>query len=228
MRRSRYKYFPNVEYAKQLLDGNVYCQTAAYFRDYEDRAAQQIIGDEYEGARLYRPLSGLKIKNLTRGIQGNLQWGMECLIKADEIFIFCASFSFDDLLKKEFGAVACVEIFNPREFIARWLKALPEEAQKGGKHVARKVDYYRPEDVPGNVSALPHLIVTSKLKRFLYQEEYRFAYTLTDAFVFQNCTYSLVNRRSRPAAKPDEHHHQTLHLGDLRDICKLQEFSPNL
>src|ERR1022692_2745176 len=78
MRHSRYKYFSRLEYAEQFLDGKVFCQTAAFFRDYEDAQAQQVIGDEYEGTRLYRPANGLEINNLTRGTNGTLQMGMEC------------------------------------------------------------------------------------------------------------------------------------------------------
>jgi hypothetical protein len=149
---------------------------------------------------------------------------MESATRAHEIYIFCLSLSFNDVLKTEFKAVACAEIFDPRAFINRWLNALPEEAQKEGKHVARKVGYYRPEDVPGTVWALPGLIITTKLKRFEYQDEYRLAYTTTDAFGFENCNYELVDRKARPLPKPEEHLRATLHLGSLRDICRLHKF----
>jgi hypothetical protein len=152
--------------------------------------------------------------------------GMESLTRADEIYAFCVSLTLTDKLKKEFKAVACVEIFDPREFINRWLKALPEDAKHASKHVSRKVGYYRPEDVPENVWALPDLIATTKLRRFAYQEEYRFAFTTTEAFAFQNCTYQLTDRKARPLPKPEEHHHETLKLGDLRDICRIHEFKP--
>ena len=66
MKHSRFKYFSELRHAEQFLDGKVFCQTAAFFRDYEDAQAKQIIGDEYEGARLYRSLNGLEINNLTR------------------------------------------------------------------------------------------------------------------------------------------------------------------
>ena len=224
MQPRRYKYFSQIEHARQFLDGKVFCQTAAYFRDYEDREAQQVIGDEYEGTRIYRPANGLEIQNHTQGTRGNLQMGMECLTKAHEIYIFCVSMSFKDLLIQEFKAVACVQIRDPRKFIHRWLRALPAEAKEDAKHVSRRVGYYSPEDLPGNVWALPDLITTTKLKRFEYQDEYRFAYTVTDAFAFENCTYNLVDRKARPLAKPEEHHHETLELGDLHDICGLHEF----
>ena len=222
MRHRRYKYFSTLDYAEQFLEGRVFCQTLAFFRDDEDAAAQQIIGDEYEGARLYRPANGLQIHNQTRGTNGTLQMGMACLTRAHEIYVFCMSLSLTDELKTEFKAVACAEIYDPREFIVRWLAALPE----GAKHVSRRVGYYRPEDVTGNVWALPDLIATTKLKRFAYQNEYRLAYTTTEAFGFQNCTYQLVDRKARPLPKPEEHHHETLDLGDLRHICQLLELRP--
>jgi hypothetical protein len=224
MKHSRFKYFTKIEYAEEFLDGKVFCQTAAYFRDYEDSKAQQIIGDEYEGTRLYRPLSGLEINNLTRNQSGILNAGMECLTKAHEIYIFCMSLSFTEVLKKEFKAVACTEILYPRSFITRWLNALPEGAKQEGKHIARRVGYYKPEDLPGNVWALPDLIITTKLKHFEYQNEYRLAYTTTDAFAFQNCTYQLIDRKARPSPKPEEHIRQTLKLGNLRDICRVHTF----
>jgi hypothetical protein len=221
MKHSRFKYFSKLQYAEEFLDGKVFCQTVAFFRDYEDTQAQQIIEDEYEGARLYRPLDGLEINNLTRNQSFTLNMGMECLIKGHEIYIFCMSLSFADVLKKEFNAVACAEIVDPRAFIRRWLNALPEEAKQEGKHVARRVRYYKPEDVPGNVWALPDLIITTKLKRFAYQNEYRLAYTTTDAFAFENCTYQLVDRKLRPSPKLEEHLRHTLELGNLRDICSV-------
>jgi len=221
MRHSRFKYFSRPEYAEAFLDGEMFCQTAAFFRDYEDAKAQQIIGDEYEGTRLYRPATGLEINNLTRNTTHTLNAGMECSTRAHDIYIFCMSCSFTDALMREFNAVACVEIMDPRTFIGRWRDALPDPAKEDDKHVARKVAYYRAEDVPGNVWALPDLIITTKLQSFQYQGEYRLAYTTTDAFAFENCAYQIVDRKARPLPKPDEHLHQTLLLGNLRDICRL-------
>src|SRR6266516_5684213 len=82
------------------------------------------------------------------------------------------------------------------------------------KYVCRMVRYYHGHDLPGNVWAIPDLITTTKLKKFAYQEEYRFAYTKTDAFKFENVEVKLVDRKARPAPKPEEHAHETLHLGD--------------
>ena len=77
---------------------------------------------------------------------------------------------------------------------------------------------------PPSPGGLPDLITTTKLEAFAYQAEYRFAFTLTDAFEFENCRYELVDRKHRPLPTPEEHHHMILVLGDLSDICTLHEF----
>ena len=67
-------------------------RTAAYFRDYEDKKAAQVIGDQYECTRLYIP-SGIR-KLQPDGMPGEWQplppgQRMECLTRAYEIFVFC-------------------------------------------------------------------------------------------------------------------------------------------
>ena len=221
MRHSRYKYFSNIAYARQFLDGKVYHQTLAFFRDYEDTVAKQVVGDEFESTRLYRPADGLQINNLTRGTSFPLQMGFESSARAGEIYVFCASFAFSRELVQEFKAQTCVEIVRPAAFIRRWLAALPKEAA----HFAKKVDYYEPEHVPGNVWPQPHLIATTKLARFAYQQEYRFGFSTTGALEFGQTTQQLVDRKNRPLPNPEEHHYRTLELGNLRDISKLHEWS---
>lgn len=219
MKHSRYKYFQKFERAKQFLDGRVYCQTLAVFRDYQDKTAKQIIGDEFESTRIYRPAAGLQI-NQAQGTSGPSQMGFESSARAGEIYVFCISVAFTDELRKEFNAEACVEILQPAKFIQRWHAALPKDA----KHFAKKVDYYRQEHVPGNVWPQPHLIATTKLDRFAYQQEYRLGFSTSGALDFGQTTQQLVDRKMRPLSKPEEHDHHTLHLGDLRDICELHEF----
>jgi len=162
MKHSRYKYFSNTDYARRFMAGSVYHQTLAWFRDYEDAAAKQVIGDEFESTRIYRPGDGLQVNNLTQGTSFPLQMGFESSARAGEIYVFCMSLGLTDDLIREFKATAVVEILKPASFINRWLAALPD----GAKHFAKRVDYYRPEDVPGTVWPQPHLIATTKLKRF--------------------------------------------------------------
>ena len=79
---------------------------------------------------------------------------MECITRAHEIFVFCLSLSLNDTLRKESEAVACVEIFDPAELHARWLKALPDEVKNHvstevgdyRRYISRKVTYYTPKN----------------------------------------------------------------------------------
>ena len=220
LKHSRYKYFSKLDHANKFMGGKVYHQTLAFFRDYEDKAAKQIIGDEFESTRIFRPVDGLQINNHTQGTNGPLQMGFESSARAGEIYVFCVSLTFTDELKKEFGAVACVEIQEPLKFIQRWLAGLPE----GASDFAKKVDYYRQDHGPANVWPQSHLIATTKLNRFAYQQEYRFGFCTTNALDFGQTTQVLRDRKVRPVPKPEEHDNKTLDLGDLSDICKLYEF----
>ncbi len=220
MKHSRYKYFKNIDHARQFLEGNVFHQTLACFRDYEDAEANPIIGDEFESTRLYRPADGLQVNSIMRG-SFPLQMGFEPSARAAEIYVFCMSLWLTDELVREFKATAVVEIFNPAAFITCWLNALPHGAQ----HFARKVDYYRQEYAPGNVWPQPHLIATAKRARFSHQQEYRLGFSTTGALDFEQVTTELRDRKGRPDPKPEEHHNLTLQLGDLRDICHFRELS---
>jgi hypothetical protein len=224
MKQKRYKYFANIDYAHQFMAGKVYHQTLAYFRDYEDHATQQVIGDEFESTRLFRPPSGLVCNNLTQGISFPLQMGFESSVKAGEIFVFCFSFALSDELIRKFGAVAVVEITRPAAFINRWIAALPPAVSR----FAKKVDYYRREHGPANVWPQPELIATTKLAHFSYQREYRLGFSTTGALAFGEATQKLVDRKTRPLSHPHEHHSRRLELGDLSDICFLHDLRLSL
>src|ERR1700682_5145826 len=172
----RYKYVSCLDHAKWFQQGKMFHRTAAYYRDYEDKKAGQVIGDQYECTRLYSPAGFRKIApDGTPGEWQRLPPGqrMECITSAHEIFVFCLSLSLNDVLRREFEAVSCVEIFDPAELHARWLKALPNEvktqvSEAPGDYprgVSRKVTSYTPEELMGPVWALPDLITTGKLKQ---------------------------------------------------------------
>jgi len=93
---------------------------------------------------------------------------------------------------------------------------------------ARKVDYYKPEDVPGNIWPQPDLIAATKLARFSYQRECRLGSLTTGVLAFGKATQQLVDRKVRPLPKPEEHHKMTLDPGDLSAICRLHDVAPSI
>src|SRR5260370_33306200 len=64
MRHSRYKYFSRPDYAKQFLEGKVYHQTLAFFRDYEDASGRTRIQAERVPS-----FSGERWRKFCRGLQ---------------------------------------------------------------------------------------------------------------------------------------------------------------
>lgn len=218
MKHKLFKYVSNLDHAKLLISGKVFHRTLGYFRDYLDASAKQVIGDEFESTRIFRPVDGLEVSNLSSGTSGLLDMAYEYSVRASgEIYIFCTSLRMTEELKREFGAVACVEITNPRAFTKRWQRAL----QPGARYFARRVQYYESVDMPGNIWEQPRRIATTKLARFANQHEYRFGFSITGALDFGQCSNQLADRKARPNPKLDEHHDMTLDLGDLNDICKL-------
>lgn len=83
------------------MAGEVYLQTLGYFRDYEDGASRQVIGDEFESTRICRQADGLWVNNLTQGASCPLQMGFESSAHAGEIFIFCFSLASSTASRKE-------------------------------------------------------------------------------------------------------------------------------
>lgn len=218
LRHSLFKYYDQRIWAEQFLDGEMLFRSLAYFRDCEDA----VRGDEHEGTSRFLPDGGLLITNQTQGTQFTLaEYAFESTVKANEIFVFCASRRFGDDLAKEFNAVVAVEITKMPMLCERIRAALPSTAI----FRARRVDYY-PQSQGGNPRwALPDDIATSKLEKWACQEETRFIFSLTDALSFENVKCQLSRRKTRTPAKPEEHLCHLLNVGSLHDICLLREFS---
>ena len=178
-------------------------------------------GDEHEGTSRFLPDEGLQITNQTQGTKFTVaEYAFESTVKANEIFVLCASRRFGDDLAREFNAVVAVEITRMPTFCERIQAALPPTAT----FRARRVDYY-PQSQGGDPRwALPDDIATSKLEEWASQEETRFIFSLTDALAFENVKCQLSRQRTRTPAKPEEHLSHPLKVGSLRDICRLREF----
>src|SRR5260370_32187388 len=90
VQRPRYKYVSCLDHAKWFQQGKMFHRTAAYYRDYEDKRAAEVIGDQYECTRLYVPASIRKMA--PDGTPGEWQklppdQRMECITRAHEIFL---------------------------------------------------------------------------------------------------------------------------------------------
>jgi len=226
MHRRLFKYFDSIHWAEQFLNrGSMRFSTLAYFRDYEDAEVRQ---DGNEGTAMLRPVGGVRIRNHTQG-RDMMASGVEFQARCAEIFVFCASGSQSDEMRKRFRATACVEIIDRKSFLRRVQRALPAGASLGGRpgheRLGHDVEYYDVTDDINPRWACPDLIGLSKIRSYAWQDEYRLMFSKTDALRFQNISGQLVigdipKRRPSPA----EHDFHCLELGSIADIATLHRF----
>ena len=128
-------------------------------------------------------------------------------------------------LWKEFGAVVCVEILDPREFCDRVQVALPPNSSFPSRHgrpqLGHRVEYYDEREAGNSRWAVPDKIATSKLRMYAWQDEFRLVFSDSDAFQFQNVALSLVTKDHRDARDPGDCHDRRIRAGRLRDIAHL-------
>src|SRR5260370_3645940 len=218
MRHSLYKYFTDRRWADAFVNGEVFFNSLAYFRDYEDENVRE---DKNEGNSVYRPAGGLFITNHTQAKTFTLpDFAFESTANQEEILVFCVSRSLTEELRKRFKAVACVEIFKVQTLCERIKRALPPHAT----FRTGRVDYYDPNEAPNPRWALPDQIAMSKFKSYEWQDEFRFVFCLTDALAFETPASRLLKGVPRQCLKPAEHHSHLLKVLSLSDICRLHEF----
>ena len=218
-----YKYFSNHKYAEDFLDGVVFFRSLAYFRDYEDN---NVRNDKNEGASVYAPEGGLQINNLTQNNSGVAKgWSFVSTARQKDIFVFCLSQSFNEDLCSKFQAVVCVEIQDIGAFCARVEAALPANAKfpnpEGRARIGHRVTYYKATEAGNSRWALPEKIVTSKVDDYAWQNEFRLAFSVTNAFDFENVDTRLVHISHQEAVNPAEHQRYQAKAKHLRDISCL-------
>ncbi len=169
-----YKYLPH-KYAEAFVrEGKILFRSILYFLACEDARR-----DELEGTHQYEPVDGLEITNQTRGgrrrmLGGSVRSGVT---HPDKFFIFCASQRLTVDLAVKFAADTCVEIMDVSRFVARLRTALRRNPRvKLNTLIHDTVEYYRTEEPPREVWALPDRIVMNKPHAFEDEKEDRFAF----------------------------------------------------
>jgi len=190
----------------------------AYFRDYEDENVRR---DKNEGTSVFRPAGGLLINNLTQGTSFTLpNSAFESTANQEEIFVFCASRSLSDEVRRRFEAAVCVEILKIQTFCERIKGALPADAT----FHAGRVEYYDQRDSVSPRWALPDQVAMSKFESYRWQNEFRLLFCLTDALGFEKGAYRLVKGDVAGDPKLSEHRKYPVRARSFHDICRLHEF----
>jgi hypothetical protein len=212
------RYF-NEENARQFLQGGeVLFRALSYFRDYEDDGVRS---DPFEGTLAHRPMDGLRVKLTKTGQEVEMPYTLESTAREDDIFVYCMSTAVSREIGQRFGAQVAVEIIRPQEFLARVRSALALRRRlRPEKLVHQEVRYYQQHEPPIVDWALPERIALRKPLSFSWQQEYRLAVPLGDAFAVENVQVKLVPLGAARPPRAQAHPKILLKLGRLANICR--------
>ena len=211
------------EYAEAFVRrGEVLFRALAYYRDYEDEGVRS---DAFEGTRFHLPTEGLKVTLVGTGEVLPVPYNFESTAREDDIFVYCLSTERSEVLAEKFNTKSCIEISNPAKFLSRIRNALARRPSATNKHLAYgPVKYYSAHEPVIVDWALPDVIALSKPSTFAWQNEYRIAFAINDAFRVQNVHVKLVPLGARRPVRSSDHPHRLLKLGNISNLCKIYRF----
>lgn len=221
-KRSKYRYFSELERAEQFMDGDLVFRSLSHFKKIEDG---EVRGDLREGVISFQPEGGLVMHHQRLGKSFNFPGGsFGSGVKTEEIFILCASNSLTDELRVRFEAKACIQILRIASLYSRIQNELPKTAT----FRAERVKYYSPANELGAKWAFPDMIAFSKADGYSWQDEFRFVFSLTDALKYGSTAQQVTIPNQppgtaipRPAPVPRDY---PMNVKALGDICKLHKY----
>ena len=202
--------------------GEVLFRALSYYRDYEDEGVRS---DEFEGTKLHLPVDGLKVTKVATGEVVSLPYSFESTAREDDIFVCCLSTKRSETLAAKFNTKICVEILEPARFLSLIRDGLARRPSIKNKHLEYgPVKYYAPHDPPIVDWALPERIALSKSSTFSWQEEYRVAFAVNEAFDVENVQVKLVPLGARRRPQSVDHPKKLFKLGSMSKFCAIHRF----
>jgi hypothetical protein len=213
----------SARWGEAFMHGDLRFKSLSYYQQIEDGA---IRGDTNEGSVSMQPEAGLIIHNQTQRCTQIIPAGaVRASTKSDEIFILCASNCMKDELRARFEAECCVEIRSVAAFCSRVRAELPV----GATLIPRAVTYYSMKEEMGIRWAFPDKITSEKIECYSWQDEYRFAFSVTGALDFGKTSQQLqipapgTTDLPKPLIIPEPREYDMV-TRSLRDICRLHIF----
>ncbi|HEX6858800.1 MAG TPA: hypothetical protein VF138_01175 [Caulobacteraceae bacterium] len=220
---SIYKYVTAECFARALIEkGQLYLQSLAYFRGYEDA---EVRGDSNDGKLRYQPEPGLTLTK-TDGQVVALPpgWEFRASVRAQDIFVYCLSLERSEALAEKFQSPFCVEIKDVSALVARAKASVRLRARLDHRNVYRGPVEYRDLAVaPGGDWALPEKVAFIKPQAWAWQAEYRMVVGRKGAFAVENVEVALASGASDlPAIAAGNP--LIMSVGDLSPIAQLHRF----
>jgi hypothetical protein len=222
-----YKVLPRRFAHRLIAQGEMMWSTLTYFHNVEE--AQR--GDVWEGTRGYFPVRGLDVNRIERaGRPDHTAFTLQdCgmvsrAAQSNHIFIY--SMTLDRALAiGDPSDRACLEIFDPAEFVRRVRECL-KRTRKGRVDtlIHHTVGYWSPANPPEEVWALPDKLTMHKHEDFKDQREYRLAFgTRANVFDFEHVECFVVGKDVQwPRLSLDPQvHRMKLRAGPLETCCRL-------
>jgi hypothetical protein len=217
-----YKYLSSIYLDIFLDEGLFLFRSLSYFQDCED---DQVRGDKYEGTLKHSRKEGLLINNLTTNKTFKSPFTFESAVDEENIYVFCVSKKLSAELAKEFKSDSCVEILNSDIIISNIQNCVANIRQKSPEFIHGEVVYYKEEEDPGINWALPEKIVMRKLEYFKNQDEYRFSFSLKDAFGIEKTTQSLTSGKKEKKKRDNPCPDYQIKVGNIRQYCRIHKFT---
>lgn len=211
-----YKYLPS-RYAPEFLErGEILFRNLTYFRQHEGR----VRGDVYEGIHKNQPGTDIVLESLSQGIRAVGKFPFLNSTNSDLVFAFCLSKRLSKGLMAEFECDACIEIFNPDEFIRRIRFTLARliSVHRVGL-LAQSVDYYDPAEPALFDVEEPKQLAFVKNEFYKEQEEFRLCFGMRKAF-------KLVQQIAQPHHDPYDDamegqcKEKLVRVGALHDVAR--------
>ena len=225
--RRLYKYFSEQKWTDAFLNtGSMRFRSLAHFRDYEDA---QVRGDRNESIAILRPSGGLAGRNHTQGRDFLIpNAAVEFCAKAGEIFVYASANRRATRSARNLTRSRASKSSTQRCFAGAFKKRC-----RGKHHLAEDpvtkdsaitFGTYKVTDNANPRWACPDLIALSKLDAYTWQDEFRLAFSLTDALRFENISGRIVQGNVTRTANPAEHCVYDVNIGSLRDIAVVHQF----
>lgn len=217
-----YKYFTEEAHALRFIhDGQMMWKPLSFFRVIED---EEVRGDAQDGILIHTHDGGLVLTK-EDGTQVVIENGFfTSSVKADDIFVFCASKDLSEDIAKRFKSPFCVEIVDT-DYLATRLRnrACATSKIDYGQLVCNDMEY-RPHLQPAAADwALPEKVVFIKPELFAWQNEFRIALPKRGAFDVHNVNLTIQIGEVPPPPAPTQKP-IFIEVGNLEEITVLHQF----